>query len=104
MVRWLNSPTVMGILVTIALLGLYIEFQTPGVWLPGLIAVICFIIIVGSKFLIGMANWVEVALFITGLLLLFVEIFIDTWFWFCGVYRDNFYSGRIIRDADKEPA
>ena len=30
MVRWLNSPAVMGVLVTIALLGLYIEFQTPG--------------------------------------------------------------------------
>jgi membrane-bound serine protease (ClpP class) len=84
MVRWLNSPAVMGVLVTIALLGLYIEFQTPGVWLPGLIAVICFVIIVGSKFLIGMANWVEVALFVTGLLLLLVEIFLIPGFGFVG--------------------
>jgi membrane-bound serine protease (ClpP class) len=76
MVRWLNSPAVMGVLVMIALLGVYIEFNTPGVGLPGLVAVICFAIIIGSKYLVGLANWVEVALFIVGMLLLLVEIFV----------------------------
>jgi membrane-bound serine protease (ClpP class) len=85
MVRWLNSPTVMGIMVTIALLGLYIEFQTPGVWLPGLAAVLCFLLIVGSKFMTGMANWVEVAIFITGVVLILVEVFIIPGFGFTGI-------------------
>jgi membrane-bound serine protease (ClpP class) len=85
MVRWLNSPAVMGVLVTIALLGLYIEFQTPGVWLPGLVAVLCFLIIVGSKFMTGMANWVEVAIFITGVLLILVEVFVLPGFGFAGI-------------------
>jgi membrane-bound serine protease (ClpP class) len=76
MVRWLNSPAVMGILVMVALLGVYIEFNTPGIGLPGLVAVICFVIIIGSKYLIGMANWVEVALFVVGVILLIVEIFV----------------------------
>ena len=76
MVRWLNSPVVMAVLVMLALLGVYIEFNTPGVGLPGLVAVICFAIIVGSKYLIGMANWVEVAFFAVGVLLLLVEIFV----------------------------
>ncbi len=76
MVRWLNSPAVMGVLIMLALLGVYIEFSTPGFGLPGLVAVICFAIIIGSKYLIGMANWVEVALFVIGLLLLMVEIFV----------------------------
>ncbi|MFA5251204.1 MAG: hypothetical protein WC454_01290, partial [Phycisphaerae bacterium] len=67
MVRWLNSPAVMAILVMLAMLGVYIEFSTPGVILPGLVAVICFVIIVGSKYLVGMANWVEVALFVFGI-------------------------------------
>jgi membrane-bound serine protease (ClpP class) len=58
MVRWLNSPAVMGILVLLALLGVYIEFNTPGVGLPGLVAVVCFAIIIGSKYLVGLANWV----------------------------------------------
>ncbi|MHC4476084.1 MAG: NfeD family protein [Planctomycetota bacterium] len=76
MVRWLNRPEVMGILIMLALLGVYVEFNTPGVGLPGLVAVICFAIIVGSKYLVGMANWVEVALFFVGLVLLMVEIFV----------------------------
>ena len=76
MVRWLNSPAVMGVLVMLALLGVYIEFNTPGVGLPGLVAAICFAIIIGSKYLHGLANWVEVALFLVGVILLMVEIFL----------------------------
>jgi membrane-bound serine protease (ClpP class) len=76
MVRWLNSPAVMAVLVMLAMLGVYIEFNTPGVGLPGLAAVICFAIIIGSKYLVGLANWVEVALFVIGILLLMVEIFV----------------------------
>jgi membrane-bound serine protease (ClpP class) len=76
MVRWINSPAVMAILVMLALLGIYIEFNTPGVGLPGLVAVICFTIIIGSKYLIGLANWVEVALFVLGILLLLIEFLV----------------------------
>ncbi len=76
MVRWLNSPAVMAVLVMLAMLGVYIEFNTPGVGLPGLVAVICFAIIIGSKYLVGLANWVEVALFVIGILLLMIEIFV----------------------------
>jgi membrane-bound serine protease (ClpP class) len=76
MVRWLNSPGVMAVLVMLAMLGVYIEFNTPGVGLPGLVAVICFVIIIGSKYLVDLANWVEVAIFIIGLLLLLIEIFV----------------------------
>jgi len=76
MVRWLNSPAVMAVLVMLALLGVYIEFNTPGVGLPGLAAVICFTIIIGSKYLVGLANWVEVALFVLGILLLLIEFLV----------------------------
>jgi membrane-bound serine protease (ClpP class) len=85
MVRWVNSPTVMGVLVMIALLGVYIEFNTPGAVLPAVVAGICFVIIIGSKYLTGMANWLEVAVFITGLLLLAVEVFILPGFGIAGV-------------------
>ena len=76
MVRWINSPAVMAVLVMLAMLGVYIEFNTPGLGLPGLVAVICFTIIIGSKYLIGLANWVEVALFVLGILLLLIEFLV----------------------------
>ena len=85
MVRWLNSPAVMGVLVMLALLGVYIEFNTPGIGLPGLVAVICFAIIIGSKYLVGLANWVEVALFAIGILLLMIEIFVLPGFGIAGI-------------------
>jgi membrane-bound serine protease (ClpP class) len=85
MVRKINHPAVIGVLVAIALLGLYIELSTPGLGLPGLAAVICFVIIVGSKYLIGLANWIEVALFILGFILLIVEIFVIPGFGIAGV-------------------
>ena len=85
MVRWLNSPAVMGVLVMLALLGIYIEFNTPGIGLPGLVAVICLVIIIGSKYLVGLANWVEVALFFVGILLLLVEFFVLPGFGIAGM-------------------
>jgi len=65
----------MAVLVMLAMLGVYVEFNTPGLGLPGLVALICVVIIVGSKFLVGMANWVEVAVFVIGMILLMIEIF-----------------------------
>ena len=85
MVRWLNSPAVMAVLVMLAMLGVYIEFNTPGVGLPGLAAVICFVIIIGSKYMVGLANWVEVVLFVVGILLLLVEFFVLPGFGIAGM-------------------
>lgn len=85
MVRWLNSPAVMGVLVMLAMLAVYMELNTPGLGLPGLVAVICIVVIVGSKYLTGMANWVEVVIFILGILLLTIEVFVLPGFGIAGM-------------------
>ncbi|MHC4537208.1 MAG: NfeD family protein [Planctomycetota bacterium] len=76
MVRWINSPAVMAVLVMLAMLGVYIEFNTPGVGLPGLVAVICVVIIIGSKYLAELANVMEIGLFVLGILLLLIEFLV----------------------------
>jgi len=85
MVRWLNSPVVMGGLIAIGLLGVYIELSSPGVGLPGLAAVICFVIIVGSRYLTGLANWIEVVVLVVGMVLLVIEIFVLPGFGIAGI-------------------
>ncbi len=85
MVRWLNAPAVTGILFMIGLLGIYMELQTPGLGLPGLVAVIAFLVLFGSKYLIGLANYVEIALFFVGLVLLAIEIFLIPGFGLTGI-------------------
>ena len=83
--RWLNSTAVMAILVGLALLGVYIELTTPGLGLPGLVAVICFVLIIGSKYISGLANWLEVVMFVLGVILLLIEIFIIPGFGITGI-------------------
>ncbi len=106
MVSWLNSPIVMGILFMLALLGAYIEFSSPGFGLPGLVAVICFALILGSKYLVGMANWVEILLLFVGIVLLLVEIFVLPGFGVAGILGIAFILvglfGMLIRNAPDE--
>lgn len=96
MVRLVNSPAVMSVLVLLALLGVYMEFNTPGLGLPGLVAVICFVVIVGSKYLTGMANWVEVAAFVIGIILLMVEFFVLPGFGIAGALGLIFLIGGLV--------
>jgi membrane-bound serine protease (ClpP class) len=103
MVRWLNSPAVMAVLVMLALLGVYVEFNTPGLGLPGLVAAICFAIIIGSKYFIGMANWVEVALFITGIILLLIEFLIIPGFGITGITGIVFLFAGLFGMLVKNP-
>ena len=103
MVRWINSPAVMSILVLIALLGVYIELNTPGVGLPGLVAVICFVIIIGSKYLVGLANWVEIALFAVGVILLLIEIFVLPGFGIAGTLGIIFILAGVFGMLVKNP-
>jgi membrane-bound serine protease (ClpP class) len=106
MVRLVNSPAVMSILVMLALLGVYMEFQTPGIGLPGLTAVICFAIIIGSKYLTGLANWVEVAVFLVGIILLLLEFFVIPGFGVAGVLGIVFILagliGMLVRNSPSE--
>jgi membrane-bound serine protease (ClpP class) len=76
MVRFLTSPVVVSILVLGIMLGIYVEFNTPGLGLPSLLAVVCLVVLVGSRYLIGMANWIEIALLCIGFILIMVEIFV----------------------------
>jgi len=85
LVRLLNHPTLTGILFMVGLLGIYIELKTPGLGLPGLVAVVCFAIIFGSRYLTGLATWWEIAVFAIGIILLAIEIFIIPGFGITGV-------------------
>jgi len=96
MVRWLNSPAVMGVLVMLALLGVYIEFSSPGLGLPGLVAVICFAIIIGSKYLTGLANWLEIILLFAGMVLILIEFFVLPGFGIAGVLGITFFLAGVF--------
>ena len=75
-VQILNWPFITGLLLVLGLVGLYIEFTSPGVGFGGLLAAVCFTAFFWSHFLGGTATWLAAALFLLGIAFLAVELFI----------------------------
>ncbi|MEW6356837.1 MAG: NfeD family protein [Planctomycetota bacterium] len=77
--------TISPLLLVIGLMALYVELKAPGFGLPGVIAILCFAAFFASKYFIGLAeNW-EVLIFLLGLALLAVEIFVIPGFGITGI-------------------
>jgi len=84
-INLLVSPAVSGILVLVILGGIYFELQTPGVGFPLLAAITAAVLYFAPLYLEGLAaNW-EILLFIIGLALLAVEIFVIPGFGVAGI-------------------
>ncbi len=75
-VYYLNSTIVTGLLILIGLIALYIEFSAPGVGVGGLIAGLCAVLFFWSRFLGGTSGWLEVLLFLAGLVFILMEVFV----------------------------
>jgi membrane-bound serine protease (ClpP class) len=82
---FLTSPLISGLLLLCGVGGLYVEFKTPGLGLPGFIGVACLALFFGSRLVIGIADWIDVLLVVTGLILLLAEIFVIPGFGLAGV-------------------
>ncbi len=85
LVEFLTSAPVMAFLFFVGLLCAYAEVHTPGFGGAGAAAIVCFAIIFGSHYLVGLAQWWEIALFFIGVALLAVEVFLIPGFGVAGV-------------------
>jgi len=81
----LNFPLVTGLLLVIAVVALLIEASAPGVGIGGLISGLCFALFFWSRFLGGTAGWLEVILFVAGVVFLAIELFVIPGFGVAGV-------------------
>jgi len=84
-VAFLSSAAVAGFLIMIGIVALYVEVTTPGFGIPGTIALICFVLVFASSMLIGNMGSLELLLFLAGVILLLVEIFIIPGFGITGI-------------------
>ncbi len=74
--RWLTSPTVAGLLMLLAIGGLYFEVQTPGFGLPGAIGLVCLALLLGSHYIVGLADVIDLVLILAGVCLILLEVFV----------------------------
>ena len=85
LVAFLSNAALTSLLVIIGLVALYLEVTSPGFGVPGTIALICFAIVFTASTLIGNMGSLELLLFLAGVVLLLVEIFIIPGFGVTGI-------------------
>ncbi len=76
LVEGLATPGVAVALVIIGFVSLIIELQTPGIGVGAFMATVCFVLFFWSRFLGHTAEWLEIILFLVGLMCLAVELFV----------------------------
>jgi membrane-bound serine protease (ClpP class) len=76
--NFLASPDVAVLLVMAGLLGLYIEFNQPGLLLPGIFGAVC-LVLAAIAFQILPFSWVGLMLILVGLGLAVAEVFVSAY-------------------------
>ena len=76
LIEALASPGLAVLLLIIGGVGLYVELHSPGTYIGAFVALICFLLFFWSRYLGGTASWLEVSLFLAGIICLLLEIFV----------------------------
>ncbi|MEM1270498.1 MAG: NfeD family protein, partial [Bacteroidota bacterium] len=93
--RFFASPIVQSILMMMMLGGLYFELQSPGVGFAGAMAAIGAALFFAPNYLTGLVESWEIAIFVLGVMLLLVEVFIVPGFGIPGIAGLIFVLGGL---------
>lgn len=82
---FLLSPIVQGILILIIIGGIYFELQTPGIGFALILAITGAVFYFAPLYIDGLAEHWEIIIFIVGIILLLLEIFVIPGFGIAGI-------------------
>jgi membrane-bound serine protease (ClpP class) len=74
--EFFREPLVNVLLIMIGIAGLILEFKMPGIGFPGVIAAVCFVLFFWAHSFVGQFTMLAVLLFVLGLILIGLEIFV----------------------------
>jgi len=83
--EFLSSPFVAPWLIVLAMFFFSTEMSAPGLGLPGFLAAICFLLFFWSQSLDGDADWLEILMFVVGVIFIVLEIFVLPGFGIFGI-------------------
>jgi len=83
--EFFREPWVRFLLIMLGIIGLILELKMPGATLPGVISAVCFVLFFWSYSFVGEFTLLAVLLFILGLVLLALEIFVIPGFGIPGI-------------------
>ena len=84
-ISFLISPAVSGILILLIIGGIYFEMQSPGIGFALLVSVVAALLFFAPLYLEGLAAHWEIGLFIIGIVLLLLEVFVIPGFGVAGI-------------------
>jgi membrane-bound ClpP family serine protease len=76
LVEALSSPGLAFVLLVVGFVGIYVELHTPGIGAGAFVAALAFLLFFWSNFLHGTAGWLEVLLFLGGMVFLLLEMLV----------------------------
>lgn len=83
--RFLTNSTISSLLLTLGFLGLVFEVMSPGWGVPGTAGLTCLALFFGGRYVAGLMGWEAILLFLVGLVLILLEIFVIPGFGVAGV-------------------
>jgi membrane-bound serine protease (ClpP class) len=85
LIGFLSGPAIQGVLIMFIFWGIFFEIRTPGIGFPLLAAVLSALVYFAPLYLDGLAaNW-EILLFVVGMVLIALEIFVIPGFGVAGI-------------------
>ncbi|HDQ00710.1 MAG TPA: nodulation protein NfeD [bacterium] len=85
LVYFLTNPIISSLLLTVGIFGLIFEVRTPGWGIGGTLAVISLSLFFGSHYLVNLAQWTDILLFVVGVTFLLLEAFVIPGFGIAGI-------------------
>ncbi len=83
--RFLSSTGISSLLLSLAFLGIFIEFRSPGFGLPGVLGILALVLFLWGHTIAGLAGWEAPLLFIIGCGLIALEVFVFPGFGLSGI-------------------
>jgi membrane-bound serine protease (ClpP class) len=83
--RWVTNPFVSSFLLMLGIAGIIIEIFTVGFGVPGIIGSLALALYFGGSLLAGLSGWGAILLFLLGLILLALEVFVIPGFGAAGI-------------------
>jgi len=96
LVGFLNQPLISSILIMLGLVGIFAEIKSPGFGFPVIIGIISLLLFFGSAYILQLASVINIVLFIIGIILLLLEIFVIPGFAITGVVGIILIIGSIF--------
>lgn len=94
--EFFREPGVKFVLLMLGILGLILELKLPGATVPGIIAAVCFVLFFWAHSFIGQFTLLASLLFVLGLILVGIEIFLIPGFGFTGVSGIVLMVGSLV--------